>query len=81
MEKPKEIEKINILFYKDLTLDDNQLTVAFRTKEISYMILKPWKNNKQLLYFYLKGIGKIETPLVISGDAKMEELIEMFMHE
>jgi hypothetical protein len=77
----KKQEKINILFYKDLTVENDVSTVAIRTKEIYYMVLKPWKNNKQLLYFYLKGNGKVDIPLVISDNVKMEELIETFMHE
>jgi len=79
--EPIKQEKINILFYKDLTIENDRSTVAFKTEEISYMVLKPWKNNKQLLYFYLKSNGKVDIPLVINGDVKIEELIEMFMHE
>lgn len=69
----------DIVYYKDFNSNDGT-SVAFKNKSILYMKLVPEKD-RQLLWFYLEGVGMVDHPLVINNGVKMEQLIEMFMRK
>ncbi len=70
--------KTKATYYKDFTAHKS-IFGAVKNSEIVAMKLEEKDNDKQLLWFYLKGIGKFNVPLVVKADIKIEQLIDTFM--
>jgi hypothetical protein len=77
----KQLVQKDVLYYKDLTVDKNGCQVAIMNKSIFYLKLEYWKSNKNLLWFYLDGIGKVDVPLVVNSDVSITQLIDTFMRK
>ena len=72
----------DVTYYKDLTVKEGDgAEIAIKNVEISCLKLEHYEGGKKLLWFYLKGIGKVDTPLVVSGEVNIQQMIDFFMRK